>query len=60
MMQAADRTADLASYGAANNPTFLQSSTRQYWNPIGRWCETWVRVGPNAMTWDGYKANYRC
>ena len=60
MLSAADATASLADYEGANNPIFLESDTRTYWNLIGHWCETWVRVGPNAMTWTGYKADYRC
>jgi Domain of unknown function (DUF4214) len=60
MLQAADDAASIADYGGANNPVFLQSDTRTYWNALGHWCETWIRIGPNAMTWNGYKADYRC
>src|SRR6266568_1600971 len=60
MLSAADNTASLADYGGANNPVFVEQDTRTYWNFIGHWCETWIRVGPNAMTWSGYKADYRC
>jgi hypothetical protein len=60
MLQAADTTASTASYEGANNAVFLEQDGRSYWNAIGRWCETNVRVGPNAMTWTGYKADYRC
>jgi hypothetical protein len=61
MLLAADRTASLAEYESANSsPVFLEQNTRTYWNLLGRWCETWIRVGLNAMTWNGYKANYRC
>jgi hypothetical protein len=60
MLQAADATASTADYEGANNAVFLEQDTRTYWNAIGHWCETWIRIGPNAMTWTGYKADYRC
>jgi len=61
MLLAADRTVSFAGYeGANSNPVFLQQNTRGYWNALGHWCETWIRVGPNATSWQGFKANYRC
>lgn len=60
MLQAADATASLADYAGANNPVFLEADTRSYWNAIGHWCTTNIRVGPSAIQWSGYSASYRC
>ncbi len=59
-VKAADEALSIVQWEGANNPLFLQRTTREYWRYSGRWCETWIRVGPDAMTWTGYKANYRC